>query len=329
MTCLNADTVWQMPNEELVSLIEDGTVLNRKRKIRFYAPSFVYYKNKHLTASHNIFPSISITGSSCSLKCKHCNGKVLDTMVSTTTPEQLFDFCKKLKNDGAAGCLISGGCLPDGSVPLDKFIDVIAEIKRTLGLTMVVHTGVIDFSTAKQLKDAGVDATLIDIIGSNETIRELYNLDVSVEDYERSLSAFQRLDIPFVPHVLVGLHYGKLKGELEALKTISKYSPSAVIVIAFMPIRGTPMENVTPPKPMDIAKVLVSTQLLMPKTPLALGCMRPKGEHRKRTDILAVQAGVDAIAFPVEEAVLLAEAMNLETSFSSLCCSQIFERFTV
>jgi hypothetical protein len=38
-----------------------------------------------------------------------------------------------------------------------------------------------------------------------------------------------------------------------------------------------------------------------------------------------VQTGVNAIAFPAEEAVRLAEALGLEATFSSLCCSQIFE----
>jgi uncharacterized radical SAM superfamily protein len=175
------------------------------------------------------------------------------------------------------------------------------------------------------LKAAGVDAALIDIIGSDETIRKVYHLDVSVEDYNRSLRAFHKVGIPFVPHVLVGLHYGELKGELEALKTIARYSPSAVIIIAFMPIRGTPMEKVIPPEPEEIARILVSAKLFMPKTPIVLGCMRPKGKHRINTDLLAVEAGVDAIAFPVEEAIRLAESMNLEMSFSSLCCSQIFE----
>jgi len=325
MTSLDAETIWRMPKNELVSLIENGVILNRTGKIRFYAPSFVYYKTKYFHSSHDAFPSISITDSSCGLKCKHCDGKVLDTMVPALTPEGLFDLCAKLKNNGAVGCLISGGCLPDGSVPIDKFIDAIAQIKKELGLTVVVHTGVINFSTAKQLKAAGVDAALIDIIGSDETIREVYHLDVSVEDYERSLRAFHESGIPFVPHVLVGLHYGELKGELEALKMIAKYSPSAVITIAFMPIRGTPMENVSPPEPEDIIKILVSARLLMPETPLVLGCMRPKGEHRKRTDMLAVKAGVNAIAFPVEEAIQLAESLKLKISFSSLCCSQIFE----
>ncbi len=324
MKSLDAETIWRMPKNELVSLIEGGQVPNRTGKIRFYAPSFIYYKTNYFRSSPNVFPSISITGSSCALKCKHCNGKVLGTMSPALTPKDLFDLCAKLKNDGAVGCLISGGCLPDGSVPIDEFIDVIAEIKKDLGLTIVTHTGVIDFSTAKRLKEAGVDAALIDIIGSNETIREVYRLDVSVEDFDRSLRAFHESGIPFVPHVLVGLHYGELKGELQALKMISRYSPSAVITIAFMPIRGTPMEKVIPPEPEDIVRILASARILMPETPLVLGCMRPKGEHRMRTDMLAVRAGVNAIAFPAEEAIRLAESMNLEISFSSLCCSQIF-----
>ena len=325
MTSLNAETVWQMPKKELIRLIENGAISNRNGKIRFYAPSFVHYKNKYFRSSHEAFPSISITGSSCALKCKHCNGRVLDTMVPSMTPEGLFDVCVKLKKDGAIGCLISGGCLPDGSVPMDKFIDVIAKIKQELGLTVVVHTGVIDLPTAKRLKAAGVDAALIDIIGSDETIREIYHLDVTVSDYEQSLQAFHESGIPFVPHVLVGLHYGKLKGELEALKMIANYSPSAVITIAFMPIHGTPMENVNPPEPEDITRILASARLLLPETPIVLGCMRPKGEPRKKIDVLAVKAGVDAIAFPVEEAIHFAESLNLRISFSSLCCSQIFE----
>lgn len=325
MTTLDAETIWRMPKNELVKLIESGAIPNLTGKIRFYAPSFIHYKSKYFRSPHDSFPSISITGSSCALKCKHCYGKVLGTMVPAMTPEELFELCEKLNNNGAVGCLISGGCLPDGSVPLDNYIDVITRIKSELGLTIIVHTGVIDFSTAKQLKHAGVDAALIDIIGSNETIKEVYNLDVTVKDYERSLQAFQESGIPFVPHVLVGLHYGKLKGELEALKMIAKYSPSAVITIAFMPIRGTPMEKVVPTEPEDIVRVLVAAKLLMPKTPVVLGCMRPKSDHRTRTDTLAVKAGVDAIAFPVDEAIQLVESMNLEVLFSPLCCSQIFE----
>jgi uncharacterized radical SAM superfamily protein len=325
MTVTDIETVWRMPKEELVSKIERGDFSNSSKRIRFYAPSFTYYRTNYFQSSPATFPSISITGSSCSLKCKHCYGKVLNTMLPASTPEELFNLCVKLKNEGAIGCLISGGCLPDGSVPLKKFVDALAKIKRELGLTIAAHTGTLDLSTAKRLKEAGVDAALIDIIGSDETIREIYQLKVSVEDFDRSLRALHESKIPFVPHVLVGLHYGKLKGEFRALDMISKYAPSAVIIIAFMRISGTPMEKVDPPATEDIMRVLVTARLMMPEIPVVLGCMRPKGEQRRRIDTLAVNAGVDAIAFPVEEAIQLAESIGLEITFSSLCCSQIFE----
>ncbi len=329
MPNIDIETLWGMPNKEIVSMIERGQPPKNSNKIRFYAPSFILYKTGYFHSSPTAFPSISITGSSCTLKCKHCHGKVLNTMFPALTPKELFRLCVKLKDEGAIGCLISGGCLPDGSVPLNGFVDTIAKIKSELGLTISTHTGVIDLHTAKRLKEAGVDAALIDIIGSNETIREVYQLKVSVEDFDRSLRFLHESEIPLVPHILVGLHHGKLKGELEALKMISKYSPSAVIIIAFMPIHGTPMEKVKPPEPEDIAKVLVTARHMMPQTPIVLGCMRPKGKHRMRTDILAVKAGVDAIAFPTEEAIQLAESKGLEITFSSLCCSQIFEEIKI
>jgi len=298
---------------------------NFGRRIRFYAPSFMYYRSERFCSSPAAFPSVSVTGSSCALKCKHCGGKVLNTMLPALSPERLVGVGRDVKAKGGLGCLISGGCLPDGSVPLERFVDAIAEVKKTLGLTVVVHTGVIDSELAGRLADAGVDAALIDIIGSDETIREVYQLNVSVADYDRSLRVLHESGIPLVPHVLVGLHYGKLKGEFEALEMIARYSPSAVIVIALMPIHGTMMETATPPKPMDIVRVLVAARLMLPKTPLVLGCMRPKGKHKTETDVLAVKAGVNAIAFPADQAIKLAESMHMETSFSSLCCSQIYD----
>ena len=220
--------------------------------------------------------------------------------------------------------MISGGCLPNGAVPLGGFVDSISKIKHQLGLTVFVHTGVIDLKTAEELKKAEVDAALLDIIGSNETLKEIFNLDTSVKDYANSLKALHEAGIGFVPHVIVGLHYGKLKGELQALKMVSEFKPSALVIIAFMPIRGTEMEKVKPPGPIDIAKVIAAARLMLPGTPLVLGCMRSRDEQRSRTEILAIEAGVDAIAFPTEESVEFAESQGYETSLSSFCCSQIY-----
>lgn len=324
MVQFTPETIWQMNDEELSKLLNSNVFNPIIKKICFYAPSFTYYKTRYFRSSPKDFPTISVTGKGCALNCKHCGGKVLETMRPAKTPEELYKLCNKLNGEGAVGCLISGGCLPDGSVPLDEFTEAIRKVKADFNLTVFAHVGIVDFERALKLKKAGVDAALIDIVGDDETVREIYHLNVRVNDYEEALRALSQSNMRFVPHVVVGLYYGKLKGELHALQMISKYKPDALVIIAFMPIYGTLMEHVNPPKPLEIIKVLAAARGMFPKTPIALGCMRPKGKQRAETDVLAIKAGVDAIAFPSEEAIKHAEAQGYVINFSSHCCAQVY-----
>lgn len=324
MSQLSPEKIWKTSKKELLSLLESGTLTPKPKEIHFYAPSFTYYRTKHYRSTPNSFPTISITGTSCALNCKHCGGKVLEDMRPAPSPEKLFDLCSKLKDDGAEGCLVSGGCLPDGSVPLDGFVDALSRVKSELGLTVFVHTGIIKLETAAALKKAGVDAALIDVIGSAETIKRTLNLDVTPLDYADSLKALEKAELSFVPHVIVGLSDGELEGEFDALKMIAAVKPSALVIIAFMRIHGTAMEKTAQPKPEDIAKVASVARLMFPETSLILGCMRPKGSVRGETDVLALKAGVDAVAFPSDEAVKYAASRGWKTKFSSYCCAQMY-----
>ncbi|MCW4029128.1 MAG: radical SAM protein [Candidatus Bathyarchaeota archaeon] len=324
MPNLSPQTVWNLKDADFTELLNSGTFKPTQNTIRFYAPSFSYYKTKHFCTSTKAFPTISVTGNACALNCGHCGGKVLQTMHSATSPEELYALGTKLKKEGAMGCLVSGGCLPDGSVPLDDFVDVLGLLKRELRLTVFVHTGIISPQTAVGLKDAGVDAALIDVIGSQQTIRKVYNLNVSVDDYANSLKAIFNAGLRVVPHVIVGLNEGKLDGEYHALELIKDIQPAALVIIAFMPIHGTAMAKTPPPSPIEIAKVAASARLMFPQTPLTLGCMRPKGAVRGETDVLALKAGVDAVAFPSDAAVEYAKTKGYKAVFSSFCCAQIY-----
>jgi hypothetical protein len=166
---------------------------------------------------------------------------------------------------------------------------------------------------------------LIDIIGSDDTIKEIYKLDVTVKNYETSLQALSDSKINYIPHIIVGLHYGKLKGEVTALKMIAKYKPSALVIIALTPLRDTLMKGINPPTPQDIAKILATARILLPDTPIALGCMRPTGKHRIETDKLALVSGVNAIAFPDESVIDYAKVSGFDVEFLKVCCSQIYE----
>jgi len=152
-------------------------------------------------------------------------------MIPAESPEALREVFQELREQKVAGCLVSGGCGLDGAVPLEPFLDVMAEAKRQFGIRMVVHTGMLSEDVGRKLGRIGIDAALIDVVGSEETMREIYGLEHTVKDYDRSLGVLERERVPIVPHVLVGLHYGALKGEFDALRTVARHSPAAVVVI--------------------------------------------------------------------------------------------------
>jgi uncharacterized radical SAM superfamily protein len=75
------------------------------------------------------FPSISITGTACMLKCVHCNRVYLKHMENANSPVKLIEVCRRLKQKGAKGVLISGGCDEDGGLlDLEKFLPVIRDV---------------------------------------------------------------------------------------------------------------------------------------------------------------------------------------------------------
>ena len=320
----NSRLVWENNTNKLLDYLESGNLVSKPKMVHFYIPSFIYHKTKYYKTLRNRFQTFSITGNQCAQKCNHCEGKVLGTMQPTITPKKLFETAYKLKQNGGIGCLISGGCLKDGRLPIKKFIPTINKIKNELGLTVFVHTGIINLETAKELKKAKVDLALIDVFGSEETIKKL-NIKTETQDYIESLKALEKAGLDFVPHIIVGLDKKKLKNELNALKIIALTKPSAIVIITFTPIPGTKMGLLSPPSPKDIAKLIVAARLMFPKTSIALGCMRSKNKLKKTvTEIYALKAGIAAIATPTEKTIEYAKKNRFKMTFSSYCCAQIY-----
>ncbi len=102
---------------------------------------------------------------------------------------------------------------------------------------------------------------------------------------------------------------------------IASREPEAVVIIALNPLRGTPMAGVEPPTPEMIGRIIAVARLGLEQTPLLLGCARPIGEHKIKTDAYAIKAGVNGIAYISQEGVDLARSINLEPVFKDICCS--------
>jgi uncharacterized radical SAM superfamily protein len=171
------------------------------------------------------------------------------------------------------------------------------------------------------LKDAGVDQALIDVMGADDTARDVCHLSDGIESIRRTLDSLAEADLEIVPHIIFGIHYGQQRGEMAALQMLKQYPMNKYVVVVIVPTRGTDMAEVHPPPPEEVALFIARARLEMPNPQASLGCARPRGPYRKSLDVLAIRAGINSIALPSREALEEAEKKGLEIAYEETCCS--------
>jgi lipoyl synthase len=304
-----------MPN--LPRMLENARRIswnNLGRRITFFLPG-MFIQNG---LSGN-YPAVSITGSRCDLMCDHCQGKLLETMIPADDPKAFFEKCLALEQKGNCGVLISGGCNQDGCLPWEPFLPAISAVKENTRLFVSVHAGFISEKDAAGLKQAGVDQALVDVIGDDDTLQRIYHVPFGVERVVASLEALRKSGLPIVPHIVCGIDYGRIRGERNALDIVAHFRVEQVVILSLMGIPGTPVQRANPPSPDDVAELIAMARLRMPHTPISLGCARARGDDR--LDVLAIDAGVNRMALPSDEAIARAQAYGLDIRYQKSCCS--------
>ncbi|MGC8490993.1 MAG: radical SAM protein [Syntrophobacteraceae bacterium] len=299
---------------EMMQLARETTWNRFGRRITFYLPGMFA-----CNWTFGRYPGVSITGAECSLRCKHCRGKVLLSMLEAREPDMLVKRCIELDKKGNLGVLLSGGSDQRGCLPWAKFIPAIGEIKARTGLKVSIHSGFIDRATALGLKDAGVDQALIDVIGDDETWWEISHIKSGVARLLDSLEALGTAGIPIVPHLVCGLYYGNIRAEANAIEIISRLNVRLLVMVSLMTIPGTPLWGLAPPPAQEVARLTAEARLRMPDTEISLGCARQRGNADLET--LAIDAGVSRMALPSEAAIERAEYYGLEIRYQRTCCS--------
>ncbi len=249
---------------------------------------------------------LSLTGRQCALDCAHCGGHYLEGMRPIWEAEP----------DGSRSCLISGGCDPSGRVPVLAHQDAVRRWRQ--GRKMNWHVG---FVTEHEMQAIAplVDVVSFDFVGDDQTIREVYGTERTVEDYVATYRLLRR-HARTLPHVTVGLRGGELGHELPALEILQELGVDGLVFLVFMPTPGTRYAGCAPPSPALVANVMAEARVRLPGIPLYLGCMRPKGGYRDELDPLAVRAGVNVIVSPSRPARLLAAELGLSTCNTHECC---------
>lgn len=267
------------------------------------------------------YRAVSITGERCDLNCLHCNGTLLRSMPHARDYQGLLDLGLEAERRGDHGMLVSGGCDQNGCMPWKNYLPAIRHLKTRTSLKISVHCGIVDSATALGLKEAGVDQALLDVIGDDLTAWRVCHLGEGVAAVRRSLEHLSRVGLEVVPHVIYGLDFGKERGELGTLTILKDFNIKKYVIVVLVPTSGTGMATVQPPPPERVAAFIARARLELPGSRASLGCARPRGKYMRTLDVLAVQAGINAMALPSDAALGEAEKRGLTVEFEETCCS--------
>jgi len=307
----------------LVSEMERGAPANVSRMVRFSTPTFKEYESSELqSCGKNSFPAFSITAGGCALMCDHCEARILEPMIPAIKPEMLDHKVRQLiETEDLQGFLLSGGSNKRNEIRYSRFYPVVEKLKRDFpGLRIAIHTALTDEAGAREMESAGVDVAMLDIIGAEETIRDVYHLDRPVDDFESTLEALCATSMQISPHIVIGLHYGRILGEANALDILSRHRTQALVLVVIMPFYARPGTFVTPDTS-DVGRIFMEARRRLPDRQVLLGCARPPGMHKRVTDAYAVMAGLDGIAFPADGAVAVAGTIGRPFHQAHACCS--------
>jgi len=296
----------------------------RLKRMLFFAPSIKHFETEEFRPSGKpVFVPVSITGTSCALGCKYCEGELLRRMKVVRNPAELWQLVRSLVPKGCEGILLTGGCDENGIVPLAPYCETLWRLKVKYGLRTAVHTKFVDEPLARELAMSGCDIVMIDVVGSDETLREIYNLPHRrVADVIETLDLSEKYSLPLAPHIVMGAHHGEMRGEYRALEMLKDRELAALVIVMLMPLRrGDGWRWRIEPK--QIRDFFLKARRDFPDIPVLLGCARPMGKLQEEIDETAVECGFDGIAYPSDAAVALARGRGLTVEFSEHCCAMI------
>jgi lipoyl synthase len=307
----------------LVAGFEASADVTAARPIRFSTPTFKDYASTELRGcAKNSFPSFSITAGACGLNCDHCRAEILKPMVPATSPAMLDQKVRHLvATQNLQGFLLSGGSNRRNEIPYERYYPVVEGLKRDFpGMKIAIHTALTDERGARAMESAGVDTAMMDVIGADETIRDVYHLDRPVQDFEATLAALCSTSMEVSPHIVIGLHYGRMLGETNALDIVSRHPVTALVLVVVMPFYAKPGLYAVPDAT-EVGRIFGEARHRLADRQVLLGCARPPGLHKRIVDAYAVMAGLDGIAFPADGAVAVAEAIGRPHHQEHACCS--------
>lgn len=220
---------------------------------------------------------LNIKTGHCPEDCTYCSQSVHYN--TELEPEKLKDVhsviadAKKAKQNGATRFCLGAAWRSPRAKALNQVCEMITEIK-SLGLETCATLGMINSSQAAQLKQAGLDYYNHNL----DTSEDFYPNVVTTRKYQDrldTLKAVQGQKINVCSGGIIGLGES-LEDRLSMLLTLSRLEPypQSVPINLLVPIPGTPLANNVLPTPIELARLIATARIIMPKAYVRLSAGR-------------------------------------------------------
>ena len=219
------------------------------------------------------------------------------------------------------GFLLSGGSTRLNEIPYERYYPVLERLNRDLPqMKIAIHSALMD------ARGRASDGSRRCRHGHDGRHRRPGHHPRGLSPrppgrgFRATLAALCKTSMKVSPHIVVGLHYGRILGEQRALDIVSRHALHSLVLVVVMPFYAKPGTFAAPDttrRRKDIHGGKEATR----GSPGAARLRTAAGHAQRVTDAYAVMAGLDGIAFPADGALGVAHAIGRPFYQEHACCS--------
>ena len=176
----------------------------------------------------------------------------------------------------------------------DRVLDMVRGVRK-LGLEACCTLGMLSLAQAQRLKEAGLSAYNHNL----DTSAEAYGSIITTRDFADRLQTLQN-----VREAGIGVCCGGIIGMGESiddrcslLMTLARQAehPESVPINALVAVKGTPLADRPPVAPLEMARMIATARILMPRAMVRLSAGRQ--QMSQEAQLLCMLAGANSIFF--------------------------------
>ncbi len=231
----------------------------------------------------------------CGEDCKFCAQSAKHNAEIATYPlkskNEMIQAAQKAKNIGAErfGIVTSGNRLSDEE--LKAVIEAISQIKEDGGIVPCASLGALTKEQLKLLKDAG----LVRYHHNIETSRRFYPQIVSTHSFDErinTINAAKQVGLEVCSGGIIGM--GETWADrIDMAYTLKELDIDSVPINVLIPIKGTPLEKVTPISAEDVIRTICIFRIILENKTIKIAAGREA--TLKDSQIKAFAAGANGM----------------------------------